>query len=229
MGKTRLQLLQRFRQEARVPGSSSDPTSALNQTGEYLKLVNWLDDAYESVQELSVLWQFLRKSFSVSLTSGTSEYTPTALGLTDHATWILDDVRCYLTAFLVTDEQEIFFVPWEEFKRSYLFGSAQQQTGRPIQFTIKPDKSIQFWPIPDDAYTCTGEYYRTPVVFTDDSKEPIFPDRFHMILVWRALMNKSADYAENDRYVHGNNEYEKIKKKLLFDQTPKPGWGPPLA
>lgn len=230
---TRLELARRLRRECGINGTASDPSSTVNQTGEYAMIVDWLDDAYRDIQSSKNSWQYLRKSFSVSLISGTSEYTPVAVSITDHAQWIVNDVRCYLTATGVSDEQEIFFVEWEEFKRVYLFGNGQSQAGRPCQFTIKPDESIQFWPVPDDAYTVKGEYYRTPVDWSvesdPDSEEPSFPARYHMAIVWGALALYGAAYAESDKYIHGQTENEKIMAKLEFDQLPRMSFGAPLA
>ena len=232
MGKTKLQLTQRLRRECGINGTASDPTSTVNQNGEYLMLVDWIDDFYNDIQSSKESWRFLRKSFSASLTSGASEYSAVTIA-DDHARWILGDVRCYLTSAGVEREQEIFFIEWEEFKRTYLFGSSQSQTGQPVNFTVKPDMSLQFWPIPDDSYTVVGEYYRTPVDWNDeddpDSEEPVFPARFHMIIVWGALYFYGANYAEADKYLHGQTEYEKILAKLEFNQLPRVSWGAPLA
>ena len=231
MGKTRLELAVKLSKESGV--NVTGPTSTLNQTGEYGMLVDWLDDTYERIQSEHENWNFLREEFTSPLTSGTSEYTPTAASITDHGSWIVDGVRCYLTATGVSDEQEIFYVPWDHFKRTYLFGSSRTQTGRPIHFTIKPDDSIVVYPIPDDAYTIIGEYCKAPVEFptdsTADDTEPIFPDKFHLNLVWGALLFYGANYAESDRYVHGKNQYKKMKHLMEISQLPRAGWGAPLA
>lgn len=227
----RLALCVELRQEARINGTG--PTTTVSQTGELKKVVDWIDKAYEAIQNEHETWQFLRTAFSVSLSSGTSEYTPTALSITNLARWITDDVRLYLTATGTTDEQEIFFEEWDDFRRTYLFGSARDQTGRPTCFTIKPDDSIVFWPEPDAAYTVVGEYYRMAYDWSADvnpnTVTPLFPTQFHRAILWRALMYYGADYGEWDKYEHGQNEYKDIMAKLEFDQLPRIGWGQPLA
>jgi len=227
MAYTRLQLAQQLRQEARINGTG--PTTTLSQTGEYKKCVDWNDYAYNDIQNEYETWKFLRKEFTASLTSGTSEYTPTAAGVTNHKKWITDDTRCYLTADGVATEQEIFYVPWDEFKRSYLFGSARSQTGRPVQYSIKPDNSIVFWPIPDDTYTVIGEYCRTNYVMTANSDVPAFPADFHLVVMWRALVFYGNDYVDESKLYQATDEYKKLMSKLRFDQLPRIGWGCPLA
>ena len=224
---TRLELAVMLRKEAGIGGTG--PTSTLNQSGEYELIVDWIDLAYNRIQSKHPDWQFLRADFTASISSGTGEYTPSAAGVTEHATWIVDDVRCYLTATGVSDEQEVYYIAWDEFRRTYRMGSTRTQTGRPSYFTIKPNDSLDFWPIPDDSYTVVGEHYKTPDLFTADDDEPILPTRFHEILAWSALNHYGANYVENDKYVHGQNEYRRIKALLELDQRPQLGFGAPLA
>lgn len=231
MAETRLQLAQRLRRECAMNGTG--PTSTVGQVGEYQLLIDWLDDAYRRLQSDKENWQFLRKPCSLPIVSGTATYTPEDMGITDHARWIVDDVRCYLDSKGVVDEQEVYFIEWEIFKRTYLFGSSQLQTGRPIQFTVKPDESLMFWPIPDDSYIVSGEYYMRPVDWSTaadpDTEYPVFPERFHMILVWSALMFYGANYSETDKYAHGQNEYKELYSTLKLDQLPRMTWGQPLT
>lgn len=227
MGKTRLELAVKLREEADIAGTG--PTSTLNQTGEYKMLIGWLDDAYERIQSEHVNWEFLWAAYTFDVSSGTASYTPTAASITDHGSWIVDDVRCYLTATGYSDEQEIYYVRWDDFKRTYLFGSQREETGRPIHFTVKPDDSMVFYPIPDDTYTIVGERYKAPVEFSADADEPVFPDKFHNILVWGALFFYGANYVEPDRYTHGENQYKKMKALMEIEQLPGPEWGPTLA
>lgn len=228
---TRLDLAVMLREESGVSGSG--PTSTVSQSGEYKMLVGWMDRAYNRIQLKHRDWKFLRNDFSRALTSGTSEYTASATGSLRHRTWITDDVRCYLTATGVSDEQDIFFMPWADFKRTYLFGSARTQTGRPSYFTVKPDDSLVFWPVPDDSYTVVGEYYVRPVDWSEesdpDNETPVFPEQFHELVVWGALKFYGANYVEHDKYVHGQNEYRNLIELMEQEQRPQMGWGGPLA
>jgi hypothetical protein len=229
----RLQLAQRLRKEAGIGGSG--PTSTLVQTGEYAMVVEWVDTAYRDVLNMHDEWLFLRSVGSFALTGGTDladgteRFTPTALGLTDFKAWIKDDARCYLTALGTIDEQEIFWVPWDEFRRSYMFGAARADQGRPLHFTIAPDKSLVFWPAVSGNYTMPMEYYRAGVAMTLDESVPVFPDYYHMIIVWRALIYYAASYAEADKYAHAQNEYRRLKREMELKELPQMGWGDPLC
>jgi hypothetical protein len=227
----RLQIAQRTHFFSRIAGTG--PTTTINQTSEYGKIVEWNDAAYEDIQRKDGgMWDFLRTDIpaTAQLSSGTGEYTPTALNMSDLKNWILDDMRVYLTATGTTDEQEIFWMEWPDFRRVYGFGAARTQEGRPSVFTIRPDKSIKFWSIPDDTYTLDGEYYAKPDTMTADADETVFPgDDFDMLVVWRSLVYYGRDYIKQNKEQEAIQEYTKLLAALRIDQGLKPRFSGPLA
>jgi len=223
----RLQLCQRLRQEVRISGSG--PTTTLGQAGEYKKIVDWIDAAYEDIQNLHSTWMFLQFPYSFNTIVGKKDYTPTEAGLTALAFWKVQresDVRCY---YAVGDEQILDYHPWDEFREVYLIGSSRATTGRPGKFTIQPNNTMSFDVIPDRIYAINGEYFKKPVSMAADADEPLFPSQYHMAIVYRAMMFYGADYAANEKYTHGQNEYKKILRKLEQSQLPKYSWGGPLV
>ena len=224
---TRLQLAVDLRREAGISGSG--PATTLAQTGEYQRVVEWIDTAYESVQNLHATWNFLRTEFSFPTIATTANYTKTAVGLTELGSWNTESFRCYLTATGVSDEQELDYVPWDEFRFAYGRGTQSTQTERPSVVTIKPDLSLTFWPIPNAIFTVTGEYFKRAQVMTADEDEPIIPQQFHSIIVWKALMLYGAYTGADEKYSHGQNEYRAVLNKLVKNQLPRITYGAPLA
>lgn len=226
----KLELTKRLSREAGV--NQSGPVTTINQVGDYKRLVDWIDTAYEDIQTAHATWQFLRKEFSFATVSGTATYTPAAAGLSDFAEWVSDDdgdsenFRIYLTA---ADEQFIDYIPWDLFREVYLFGTQRTQTGRPTVYTIKPDDTLMFFPIPNDVFTCLGEYFRIPFTMTLNDDEPVFPDRFHIAVMWQALKYYGAYSQESDKYMTGQIEYRKRLRALEKSQLPQIAWGEPLA
>jgi hypothetical protein len=222
-----LQLCQRLRQEARISGTG--PTTTVSQTGEYLKVVDWIDTAYEDIQNLHETWKFLQKPFSFTTTVGKRDYTPTEAGYASLRRWKHSshgDIRCYLTA---GDEQRLAYLPWDTFRDIYLIGNSRTQTGRPGVFSIEPDDTINFDYLPDQVYTVVGEYYQNPDILSGDTDTPLFPVNFHMVIVYRALMYYGADYAAEEKYTHGQNEYKRLLRRMEQTQLPTLSWGSPLA
>lgn len=223
-----LDLVKRLRSEAGLAGSG--PISVTGQTGELLRLVDWIKDAYRDIQDRRFDWEFLRDdfSFSASVADGAT-YAKTVV--TNLATWKHDErdsFRCYLTASGVNDEQWLVFEDWDFFRSQRLYGASRNVTGRPLYFSIKPDKSVVLWPTPNDTYTIVGEYFKTATEFAADSDEPVF-DRHHMAIVCNALMRYAAYVAEPALYARAESEYKKLIRKIERDYCHSFQMGGPLA
>lgn len=224
---TFLEMCRRLRLEAGISGAG--PTSVTGQTGDYEKVVEWVKSAYQDIQNTHDRWLFLQGGFSFNTVAGTQEYTATAAGITDLATWKFQqdgDMRAYSS---YGDEQWLEYMPWADFRANYLYGSSRETTGKPTTFTVKPNNALVFYPIPHDAYTIDGEYWKVPDTLSANSDTPIFPARFHMAIVWRALVFYGAKVAAEEAYQHGAKEYDKLMDALERDQLPKIIWGNPLA
>ncbi|MBC8438989.1 MAG: hypothetical protein H8D87_04820 [Deltaproteobacteria bacterium] len=219
-----LEICQRARSEAGIPGTG--PSSVVAQTGQLLRVVQWVSEAYEEIQNLHPTWRFLQKSFDFSTIIGTATYTPTGVALSDFGKWKTNDFRVYLTE---SDETFLVFEPWETFRSYYNFGAFRSQTGRPIVITVKPDDSLMTYPISEQVYTIDGQYYRSAHIMTANADEPLFATQFHMAIVWKALMLYSGDLGAADLYAHAQLEYKKLSNKMRFKYLPKVTFGRPLA
>lgn len=217
-----LQLVQRFHTEASMAGAA--PSTVVGQTGEAARAVNWIETAYEDIQSSNPDWKFLREDFSFPTVSGTSVYPSTTE--TDLSSWITDDLRVYLAE---TDETELIYLAWPDFKVGCLFGSSRSQTGKPYMVSVNPDEALVLWPIPDAIYTVNGSYRKTAQAMTVDASVPILPAQFHMAIVWRALMFYGAFENAPEVYSHAINEYNRILSRMEINQLPEIVWGAPLA
>jgi len=224
---TYLEMCQRLRLEAGIAGSG--PTSVVSQTGELGRIVDWVATANDDIQNSNATWRFLQTSFDFSTVASIQNYAPADVSITDLASWKFgrsDDFTVYSS---VADEQYLIYVPWNDFKGSYLFGTSRSQTDKPTIVTIKPDNSMSFYATPDAVYTVTGEYYKKAEELTADADESLIPSQFHMIVVWRALMLYGAYSGAADAFTHGSNEYNTLLRKLNKSELPRMTWGSPLA
>lgn len=226
---TFLELAVELRSECGIPGSG--PAAVTGQTGELGDVVRWIERAYEYVQTKHTNWEFLREVFTFATIVGTANYTLAALSMDDdHGSWKLDERwRIYLTSGGTIGEQYLTYVPWDVFREAYLFGATRDQSGMPTDFTIKPDKSVQLWPKPNALYTIEGERFRAPDVLSGNTDEPIFPARFHRILVWQGLTYYGGKEESSSNYARGVAEADRIMGDLELDQLPPATLGPPLA
>lgn len=221
----RLLLTQRLSRESGV--NFVGPSTTISQTGMYLQLVEWIDTAHSNLQTLHPTWEFLRKEFSKVLTPATGTYTPSTLSVSDWGEWAPEDWRIYLVA---SDEGYLPYVRWDKFRQTYGIGSSITATDRPICFTVKPDDSIVFYPIPNTAVTVKGEYFRAPLIWTANADIPLWAARdFDIGIMWRALMFYGTSYAESDKFAVGQMEYRKILRQMEKKYLPRVKFGEPLA
>lgn len=219
---TFLELCKRLRQEASVSGDG--PSSTLNQSGEMLRLVNWIGTAYEEIQNMKDNWRFMTSDFSFNTINGQNEYLAATSGISDLASWKPDSFRIYKTSLGVMDEQWIRYLEYEErFRDLRGFANTSMIAGRPIDFSIKPDNALVLFPIPDDTtYTIRGQYYKTPSVMTLDIDTPNFPQRFHMAIVWKALMYYGMYESAQEMIAQGERNFNQVYARLSIDQSFKP-------
>lgn len=228
-----LQLAQKLRQKC--GGSGTGPATVVGQTGESKDFVDWINEAWLLIQAHESNWKWMRKPFSFTTTAGKNFYLPSATvgetGITDLAKYHdLDSWRCYLTATGRTDEG--FLVPWhyQLWRDAYDFGANATLQDRPSVFAIRDnDRAIMLGPIPNDVYTITGEYQSVPTELADDTDVPGLPDRFHMAIVYRAMMLYAKQEAAQEVYADGEEEFNKMLAALRIDQLESPALGEPLA
>lgn len=188
---TYLQLVNRLKQECDVSGSNL--TTVESQTGELLRLVNWIEQAWLEIQLMRDDWEFRRGDFSFQTVSGTSTYsTSTVITAGDFAKWKADSFRIFLTSAGQGGETHLtHFQDYNTFRDLYLYGSRITSTGRPNSIAINPAKALVLGLVPDSIYTVSGEYFSTPFVMGDEddpsSASPDMPARFHLAIVAKAL------------------------------------------
>jgi hypothetical protein len=222
---TFLELVQSLRQEAGVSGSG--PSTVISQTGMLKKLVDWTSRAWNQIQNSRPDWLWMVKEFTFNTTSGSGNYTAAGVSITDFGEWERDSFRIYLTSAGVADERELAWVDYDDWRSIYATGT--QVDDYPIYFTIKPDKSIQLAPIPNDIFTVRGDYRQSAQSLSANTDEPGLPSRFHDLILFRALMYYGANEGAPDIYVSAKEDYRILRNSLILDQTQPMGRTEPLA
>lgn len=221
-----LQLVQRACVEAEY---ASAPATVVSQTGQFARMVNWVIAADQEIQNKYQRWNFLLNDVSFPTVALTQSYTPTAAGYPELATWNPETFRRWLTSTGSANEIDLTYYPWELFRDLYIFGPLRSQNGPPQFFTIKPDKSLMFWPTPDNVYTVVGEYWKRAQVMSANSDEPLYPSQFHLAPVWKALMSYGSSQAAPEAYTRGAMEFKKLMEDLEIDQLPEMELGETLT
>ena len=222
-----LQLVNQTRTECGVTGPAL--VTVQNQTGESARMVAWVQQAWIDIQTSKDDWLFLREPFTFNTVAQQWEYTAAQAGLTDFGNWKRDSFRCSSVGQNYGDEQLMNFMEWTTYRNLYRYANMRRTYARPVVVSITPDKSLAFGSIPDQAYVIDGEYYTQPVNLTLDTDTPGVPDRFHMIIVYRAMMYYAGYEAAPEVMARGEFEYRRLYSRLEIDQLPSITSGPPLA
>ena len=222
-----LQLVNQTRTECGVTGPAL--VTVQNQTCESSRMVAWVQQAWIDIQTSKDDWLFLREPFTFNTVAQQWEYTAAQAGLTDFGNWKRDSFRCSSVGQNYGDEQLMNFMEWTTYRNLYRYANMRQTYARPVVVSITPDKSLAFGSIPDQAYVIDGEYYTQPVNLTLDTDTPGVPDRFHMIIVYRAMMYYAGYEAAPEVMARGEFEYRRLYSRLEIDQLPSITSGPPLA
>ncbi len=225
-----LQLVNRARQEGGVSGAALlSLGGTVSQETQRFKA--WVNEAWRELQIHCKDWDFMRSDFEFDTTAAVQTYTAASLStpLTSFRNWKRDTFRAYTTSIGFGDEQILRFEPWESFRNLYLYGNQRSTTGRPVLFSIKPDKSLVIGPVPDAVYTINGEYFRQATDLVGDTDEPGITDEYHMLLVWRALRAYGLYESAAEVVVRADGEIKRLMSKIENDQMPEVTSGPPLA
>ena len=91
-------------------------------------------------------------------------------------------------------------------------------------------KSICLGPPPDGSYTITGDYFVAPSERAADIDVPVgIPTRFHMLIVYRAMMKYAGYESAPEVYQRASEENAGMYAQLEALRAPRIGFGGALA
>lgn len=208
---------------ARESGTVSGtlPSSVANQTGRLLKIVNWVDIAWRHIQNKRSAWLWMRADWEGETSAGAARYTAASFNLTRWAEWIVEDdiVTLYKKSEGVSDEGVILNLPWREYRR--LYDRGEQDSDRPVHYSISPAGEFCLGPKPDAVYVVRGEYRKSPQTLSANADTPEMPSRFHELIAWYALL-LLAEHDEGQFHTAiAMRRYRDMMSELERDQLPR--------
>jgi hypothetical protein len=148
-------------------------------------------------------------------------YSPvTDLLLTDFASWKDSSFRIYNQAQGVGTESLLGFRDYDSFRDFYLLSSTKTVYSDPTEITIAPNKDLMLGMSPDTVYVVSGEYYKLPVTLSANADVPDMPARFHLAIVYKAMMSYAGYEAAPEVYARGESQYKSFMNKIRYDQMP---------
>lgn len=174
---------------------ASQPDSVLNQTGEFLNVIGWYQDAYDDIQARND-WRWMHHRFYFDTVASDSVYAytditdeATALAISRFRKWDIQNVddppKSYLASSGAGAEYWLTYVPWGWFRTIYRIGT--QAEGPPQFITMDPQDNIVVGPTPDGVYRISGQYHRGNQTLSADADVPDMPADYHS-LIWRTAL-----------------------------------------
>lgn len=213
---TFVDLVEMLRVECGVSGSKL--STVQNVSGELNRLRTWIIAAWTEMQTCRDDWKFMRRDFSINLTPNIQTYAKASIDpLLDN--FKEDSVWIYDPALGVSDQMPLGEMVWSHFREMYVKGVQTPQ--RPMCYTIKPDDSLAFGPIPDKAYSISGEMFLLPQSLNLDTDVPMMPAKFHRCIVYEAMKKYAGYESANDVMVRATREGKPLKNALYINQLPQ--------
>jgi hypothetical protein len=180
--------------------ADSGPSTTVNQSGDFLKAIKYVQTAHAEIQGMFFDWDFLWGQSTITVIKGISSYS----GVTGIGIWDVDRV--------FIDGNKLDFVDYAD------YSATRRNPARPNEFTITPDNRILLIPEPDDDYSATYDYYRRPKILNGNDDEPLIPAQFRMAIVGRALMQYGNFDSAEDVKVQGSEMYQMFIEQLMRHQ-----------
>lgn len=221
-----LALCNALRKECRIPGAAM--TAVTGHTGALDDIVRWIAQAWTDIQtDHDGRWRWLRKSFTFNTTASDDQYAygditdvETSSAITRFTAWRITDKynppKIYLTSGGVGGQRWLVYRSWDTFNLVFKIGT--QNNGAPVFITEDPAQNIVLGPIPGDTYTVTGEYWKGPQTLTLTTDEPECPSQFHMVIVYRAMIDYGYNEVAPERLARAEERYAQLLARLETNQ-----------
>lgn len=192
--------------------ANTGPTDVTSQSGEYLRLVNWVKTAWTKIQtERLGRWKFLHTEFTKSTVVDQQDYEfYTADGIR-----AIDNIYIYLPSEGVSSRVLLREYDYADFRRRFI---DLEETNKPQAYTITPNNEIRLYPVPDAVYTLDCDAFLKPVILAANSDTPTCPEDFHIMIVYRSLMDYSGYIEGPAAYQYAAEEYKSLYKQFLWTQ-----------
>lgn len=216
---------------AKITSVTVTPATSYGETTEHVnRLIEWIQQAWLEIQNDQPNWEFMIATEQVAILHGQTSYDIRQAVEDAVGTDVYDGIRPFVAPLdrryiWVVDgstdplqKYPCYYVPPEHF-----FGFSDRyinDRGRPGFYSIQPDGCISIEPAPQsDDWNLEFEYRLLPQTLGADSDTPTgLPDKFHMLIVYRAMM-EYAGFDESDRqYRRAQKAYRQMMNKLRLEQ-----------
>jgi len=208
-----LELCQSVRQQAGLSGSG--PSSVAAQIGMDAKIVDWVNAAWYDIQSLHPNWRWMWKNDgAINTVASQREYDLAGLGF--DINYIIRETPKRRPVGVPGSEMWMQWYEYDDFRQTFLFGPLRY--GIPIATTVTPAGNMLLDPIPNDIYEVFFEYHKKPALLVANNDTPDIPEKFHRMIVYKALMYYAAHDDALGVYQAAEKEYNAWERRLEAEQ-----------
>lgn len=209
---TFLELCQRLRREVGAAGSG--PATVQGQNGEYLRLIGWIGQAWQEIQAERREWRFAWAEAEIEISPEFNDYP------------VPEDFEHWIPETLRIGSHCLRLMGWDEFRDRYRGSS---NAAAPQVVTLLPDNRIRLDTPPTVSGVLTFEYFRTPQTLVENGDVPRLPERYHMLIVYRAMVQYGLFENAPEVVQQGNANASRLMSEMAITELPAMELGGPLA
>ncbi|MHB0775426.1 phage adaptor protein [Halomonas sp. WWR20] len=209
---TFLELCQRLRREVGAAGSG--PATVTGQNGEYLRLIGWIAQAWQEIQAERRDWRFAWSETEIEVSPEFRDYP------------VPDDFEHWIPETLRIGINQLRPMEYSDFRARYREPS---NASAPSVITLLPDNRIRLDTSPPATSLLAFEYFRTPQVLTENGDVPRLPERYHMLIVYRAMIQYGLFENAPEVVQQGGANASRLMSDMLISELPSMEIGGALA
>ena len=208
---TFLELCHRLRDE--VGGDGRGPVTVVNQRDEYLRVVNWVRDAWLEIQGWRPDWQWAMAQASIPVEADQQEVDAP------------DDLQDWDAASARFDGRRLEVLDWRAFSRL----PAVTRGDMPTRVTASIGGTLLLDRAPVAPGTLTFDYWRTPQRLEKDEDVPRLPEQYHMLIVYQAAIQMGYFTNSPNLVESAQRNADRLMSGIAMTQLPRPAIQGPLA
>ena len=199
-----LQLARQLRQETGTQGTG--PTTVVGQSGDYKRIVDWVNLAYIEICNKWLDWKFLWDETTLDLVAGTRDYVAPA------GVAIVNEDAVYIGT------RKLDPIPYEHYRESR--SDFDGQTGEPADFTILPNGKLRFFPTPGTSAVVSLEVQRFGQRLVTDADQSLIPGNYLDTVLWRGKMFWAEHEEAPEQYQQALANFNQAMLRLEAAQLP---------
>jgi hypothetical protein len=218
-----LQLVQRLKVESGRSGAVPDTLSGLTVNDQ--RLANWVADQWLEIQRRRRDWNWMRKTVTGPLQDGVGVYGSQDIdgGADPQSRWCVqtDDYTITITPAAGGPPRELTMLNYEQFQRLYLI--APPAASVPLYWSQSLAGKLLLGPVPEVGadWVIAADFFKRPTLLVGEDDEPDMPEEFHILIMWRALLELAGMDAAPEVEARARRNVQTLWADLVATQTPK--------